>query len=71
LALLEKRYPEDRAAFDELAAVAAENDVFLGCSCPTNKNPEPGHCHTYLGLQFMKAKYPGLDVRTAPSMADA
>ncbi len=63
LALLEDRYQEDRAAFDELAALAAENDVFLGCSCPTKKNPEVGRCHTYLGLQFMKAKYPGSDVR--------
>jgi hypothetical protein len=59
LALLEDRYQDDRAAFDELAALAAENDVFLGCSCPTKKKPMMGHCHTYLGLQFMKAKYSG------------
>jgi hypothetical protein len=63
LALLEDRYQEGRAAFDALAALAAENDVFLGCSCPTKKNPQEGRCHTYLGLQFMKAKYPELDVR--------
>jgi uncharacterized protein YeaO (DUF488 family) len=63
LALLEDRYREDQAAFDALAELASENDVFLGCSCPTNKNPEVGRCHTYLGLQFMKDKYPYLDVR--------
>ena len=57
------RYQDDQAAFDALAALAAENSVFLGCSCPTKKNPVVGQCHTFLGLQFMKAKYPGLDAR--------
>jgi len=61
--VLEDRYQKDRAAFDALAALAAENDVFLGCSCPPKKNPVVSHCHTYLGLGFMKAKYPGLEVQ--------
>jgi hypothetical protein len=62
LALLEKRFREDRKPFDELAALAADNDVYLGCSCPTKKNPIPCRCHTYLALEFMKKKYPPLDV---------
>jgi len=63
MALLEDRFLEDRSAFDELAALAADHDVFLGCSCPTKKNPHVNHCHTYLALQFMKYEYPDLDVR--------
>ncbi len=63
LALLECRYCEDRDQFDRMAALATENDVFLGCSCPTKKNPDIRHCHTVLALGFMKTKYPGLEVR--------
>ena len=63
LALLECRYREDRDQFDRLAALATENDVFLGCSCPTKKNPDIRRCHTVLALGFMKAKYPCLEVR--------
>ncbi len=62
LALLEKRFREDRTPFDELADLAAGNDVFLGCNCPTQKNPIPGRCHTYLALGFMKKKYPTLGI---------
>lgn len=62
LALLQERFREDRKPFDELAELAAENDVYLGCSCPTKKNPVHGHCHTYLDLEFMRKKYPTLDV---------
>ena len=63
MALLEDRFLEDRSAFDELAALAKDHDVFLGCSCPTKKNPHVNHCHTYLALQLMKWEYPDLDVR--------
>jgi hypothetical protein len=62
LALLEERFREDRAPFDEVARLAKDNDMFLGCNCPTKKNPIPGHCHTYLALRFMKQKYPTLEV---------
>ena len=62
-ALLEDRYREDREAFDELAALAAKNDVILGCSCPTKNNPQVGRCHTYLALEFMTEKYQSLDVK--------
>ena len=62
LALLEKRFRVERVPFDELADLAAENDVYLGCSCPTKKNPIVGRCHTYLALEFMQQKFPQLDV---------
>ena len=59
----EDRFREDRSPFDDLAALAIDHDVFLGCSCPTKKNLGFGHCHTYLALQFMKRKYPDLTVQ--------
>jgi hypothetical protein len=62
LALLERRFAADRAPFDALADSAAVGDVYLGCNCPTNKNPDVKHCHTYLALRFMKKKYPRLKV---------
>jgi hypothetical protein len=62
-ALLETRFAADRAPYDALAAMARWHDVWIGCSCPTNKNPNVMHCHTVLALHFMKEKYPDLDVR--------
>jgi hypothetical protein len=62
LALLKQRFEEDRKPFDELAQLATDNDVFLGCNCPTKGNPVHGRCHTYLALEFMKERYPGLGV---------
>ena len=61
--LIEQRFREDRRPFDELAALATAEDVFIGCSCPTEKNPRVDPCHTYLALQFMKAKYRKLRIR--------
>ena len=65
-ALLEQRFREDLAAFDELARQARDADVFLGCSCPTRKNPRVDRCHTHVALQFMKRKYPDLQVEFPP-----
>lgn len=62
-ALVEARFRDDPAPFDALAALARESDVFLGCSCPTKKNPEVRRCHTWLALEWMAARYPELDVR--------
>jgi hypothetical protein len=62
-ALLEQRFQTDRTPFDELAELARDNDVWLGCNCPTRKNPDVRHCHTTLALEFMKKRYPDLDVR--------
>jgi hypothetical protein len=62
-ALLAKRFAKDRAAFDELAASARDADVFIGCSCPTKKNPDVMRCHTAIALRFMKKNYPRLVVK--------
>lgn len=62
-ALLEERFTESRAAFDRLAAMARFHDVYLGCSCPSSKNPDVMRCHTVLALGFMKERYPQLEVR--------
>ncbi len=62
-ATLEQRFAEDRAAFDAIADLARTTDVYLGCSCPTKKNPDLRHCHTWLALEFFRERYPDLDVR--------
>ncbi|WP_394846077.1 hypothetical protein LZC95_01275 [Pendulispora brunnea] len=61
--LLSERFAEDRGPFDALAELARANDVYLGCNCPTAKNPDVRRCHTALALAFMKKHYPDLDVR--------
>lgn len=60
--LLLQRYESDREPFDALAALAMQDDVYLGCSCPTKKNPDVRHCHTWLALEFMVQKYPKLPI---------
>ena len=62
LRLLSDRFNADRRPFDALAKLAAEDDVFIGCSCPTKKNPEVSHCHTVLALRFMHEHYPELSI---------
>jgi len=62
-ALLDARFGEDRGPFDALAELALANDLYLGCNCPTAKNPDVRRCHTALALAFMKEHYPDLDVR--------
>ena len=41
-----------------LAEEAKVSDVYLGCSCPTAKNPDVRRCHTVLALKFMHAHAP-------------
>ena len=60
--LLAARFREDRTPIDRLRDLARDADVFIGCSCPTAKNPDVNHCHTVLALRFMKARYPELAV---------
>ena len=55
--LLEKRFRNDTTPFDQLAGLARENDVYIGCSCPTKANPRVDRCHTFLALRFMRSKY--------------
>lgn len=62
-AVVAERFASDRRPFDELAALARANDVWLGCNCPTAKNPDVHRCHTTLALAFMREHYPDLDVR--------
>jgi hypothetical protein len=62
-AILEERFAADRAPFDHLAQLARFHDVYLGCNCPTNKQPDVTRCHTAHALAFMKDHYPDLDVR--------
>ena len=59
---LEQRWKADRAPFDDLADMAAGKNVYIGCSCPTAKNPDVNRCHTVLALKFMKKRYPALEV---------
>jgi hypothetical protein len=61
-ALLEQRFRQERDRFDAIAEQAREADVFLGCNCPTGKQPDVAHCHTTLALQFFAEHYPGLRV---------
>jgi len=60
---LTRRFRTDRAPFDDLAALARTQDVYLGCSCPTQSNPRVDRCHTWVALEFMQEKYPDLVVR--------
>ena len=62
LAVLKERYAEDPTPFERVADKAREDDVYLGCSCPTKAQPHVGQCHTVLALRFMQEKYPDLDV---------
>ena len=60
--LLAERFARDRASFDDLAERARHGPVYLGCNCPTKKQPDVSRCHTVLALEFMKKKYPRLKV---------
>lgn len=62
LALLEARWLESRAAFEKLASEAESGDVWLGCNCPTAKNPDVARCHTTLAVAFMKERFPNLPI---------
>ncbi|MEO8181185.1 MAG: hypothetical protein ABI895_20295 [Deltaproteobacteria bacterium] len=63
LRLLEERFRQDRGPFDALRDAARSTDVFLGCNCPTAKQPDVRRCHTYLALGFLAQRYPELQVR--------
>jgi hypothetical protein len=62
-AAVKQRFQTNRQPFDELAELARGRNVYLGCSCPTAKNPDVDHCHTVLALQFMAERYPDLKVQ--------
>lgn len=62
-ALLEQRFAAERPRFDELAALARRENVYLGCNCPTSRQPDVRRCHTVMALAFLREHYPDLDVR--------
>lgn len=66
LSALERRFNHDPTEFNVLAALAEHVNVFLGCSCPTNTNPDPRCCHTVAALRFMKGRFPVLWVGGLP-----
>jgi len=59
---LGERCQADPTPFDDLADLATAENVYVGCSCPTVKNPDVKRCHTVLALKFMKVRYPALEV---------
>jgi len=61
--LLERRFTSERERFDELAELARQQDVYLGCNCPTTRQPDVQRCHTVLALAFLRERYPDLIVR--------
>lgn len=61
-ALLERRRGEDPGAFDELAELARDDAVWLGCNCPTAKNPDVRRCHTFLALEAFARWYPDVEI---------
>jgi hypothetical protein len=63
LGLLEERFRLDRTPFDILCEAAHSSELFLGCNCPTAKQPDVRRCHTYLALGFLAERYPELPVR--------
>ncbi|MGI9429105.1 MAG: DUF488 family protein, N3 subclade [Bythopirellula sp.] len=62
LKTVQQRWQKDATPFETLAALATDDDVYLGCSCPTEKNPDVLHCHTVLALQFMEKRFPQLKI---------
>jgi uncharacterized protein YeaO (DUF488 family) len=61
--LLVERFAAERARFDELAELARREHVYLGCNCPTTRQPDVRRCHTVLALAFLRDRYSDLDVR--------
>ena len=59
---LEERWEADPTPFDDLVNLATAENVYIGCSCPTVKNPDVKRCHTVLALKFMKERYSALMV---------
>jgi uncharacterized protein YeaO (DUF488 family) len=60
--LLATRHAADPQAFAALADLARQHDVWLGCNCPTAKNPDVQHCHTVLALECLGELFPGLEI---------
>lgn len=59
---LDARWRTERRRFDEIADLARSTDLWLGCSCPTAKNPDVRRCHTFLALEYLGDRYPDLQI---------
>ena len=62
LQLLQRRFEDDPSEFEEIAEQARDGDVYLGCSCPTKRQPDVRKCHTVLALQFFRERFGDLEV---------
>jgi uncharacterized protein YeaO (DUF488 family) len=62
-ALLEQRFAAERERFEQLAQLARRENLYLGCNCPTARQPDVRRCHTRLALAFLRERYPDLDVQ--------
>jgi hypothetical protein len=60
--LLARRLAEDAAPFAAIAELARRHDVWLGCNCPTAKNPDVRRCHTVLALAFFAERFPDVAI---------
>jgi hypothetical protein len=62
LQALRERFRKTPERFEELRELATSGDYYLGCNCPTTKNPFPCRCHTIVAIEFLKELYPDLEV---------
>jgi hypothetical protein len=63
LRLLEQRFAREPERFDALAELARRHDVYIGCNCPSARQPNVKRCHTTLALGFFHERYPDLPIR--------
>jgi uncharacterized protein YeaO (DUF488 family) len=63
LQLLRQRSALEPKRFDALAELARTHDVYIGCNCPSARQPDVKRCHTTLALGFFHDRYPDLPVR--------
>ncbi len=62
LKIIQERFEKNQELFDVLARRAMNENVKLGCFCPTRRIPDVYMCHTVIALRFMQEKYPELEV---------
>jgi hypothetical protein len=64
LQLLQQRFALEPERFDALAELARTHDVYIGCNCPSARQPDVKRCHTTLALGFFHEHYPDLRIQT-------
>lgn len=63
LQLLQRRCEREPERFDALAELARTRDVYIGCNCPSARQPHVKRCHTTLALGFFHGRYPDLAIQ--------